>query len=187
MNTKNLLVYNSETLFEILSEIKPNLNLEIKNVSKENLNKVKIEKPENYLFITADSKDKIKNCLILDNLPQKISEIIEKINLNFLKKQFINQSKIEIGKYILDLNSRKIYLENIGLDLTEKESALLVYINSNKKVSLKKIQKNVWNYSSDLETHTVETHIYRLRKKIYENFNDKNFIEHDKNGYFLKV
>ena len=71
------------------------------------------------------------------------------------------------------------------MNLTEKECDLILFINDNKKVNLKEIQKKVWHYSSDLETHTVETHIYRLRKKMLKSFNDKNFIKYDKKGYFL--
>ena len=78
-----------------------------------------------------------------------------------------------------------IISNNISLDLTEKESNLLIFIKENKKVKLEEIQKKVWGYSTGLETHTVETHIYRLRKKILKSFNDHNFIEHDKEGYFL--
>ena len=185
MSDKNLFVYNSDTLFEILSEINQNLNFEIKNIDKKNFQELNLENSKNNLVITTNSCDDLKNCLKLDNLPQKISQIIEKIKLNFLKKKFIDQSKIIIGKYILNLNSRRLYFENTSLDLTEKESALLVFINSNKKVSLRSIQKNVWNYSFDLETHTVETHIYRLRKKIFKSFKDKNFIKHDKEGYYF--
>ena len=62
---------------------------------------------------------------------------------------------------------------------------MLIFINKNRKVSLKKIQENVWKYASNLETHTVETHVYRLRKKILEIFNDKNFIKNDRDGYFI--
>jgi DNA-binding response OmpR family regulator len=91
----------------------------------------------------------------------------------------------KITKYTLDLNSRKISFENNSLDLTEKESDLILFINSHKRVDLKKIQKSVWGHSNNLETHTVETHIYRLRKKILKNFKDNNFIEHDKEGYYL--
>ena len=111
--------------------------------------------------------------------------MLEKINLRFLKNQFNDQSEIKIGKYILNLNSRKISFKKVNLDLTEKECDLILFIKLCKKVNLKEIQKNVWNYSSDLETHTVETHIYRIRKKMIESFNDNNFISFDKNGYFL--
>jgi len=47
------------------------------------------------------------------------------------------------------------------------------------------LQLSVWGYSSDLETHTVETHIYRLRKKMSLTFKDENFITHNKNGYAI--
>ena len=72
------------------------------------------------------------------------------------------------------------------MDLTEKESNMLIFIDRNKKVSLKKLQENVWNYASNLETHTVETHVYRLRKKISKIFNDDNLIKYDKDGYYIK-
>jgi len=85
----------------------------------------------------------------------------------------------------LNLNARSIHHGGKSLDLTEKESNMLVYINTHKKVSLKKLQENVWGYSSNLETHTVETHVYRLRKKILETFNNDSLIKSDKDGYFL--
>ena len=77
------------------------------------------------------------------------------------------------------------YFKDKSLNLTEKESDLILFINSSKRAELKKIQKIVWGYSSNLETHTVETHIYRLRKKMLKNFKDHNFIKHDQYGYYL--
>ena len=114
-----------------------------------------------------------------------MNKLIEKLNIRFLKNQYNNQSELIIGKYTLDLNSRKIIFKDISLNLTEKESDLLLFMKNNEKVSLKELQKNVWGHSSGLETHTVETHIYRLRKKILKNFKDNDFIEHDKEGYYL--
>ena len=186
MSSKTLFVYNSYKLFEILNEIKENLNFEIHSIDKKNYTKIDFDEFDNYLLVSTNSNDDIKNCLIIDQLPKKLHYLIEKINLSFLKNQFNNQSELKIGKYILDLNSRKIYLENTNLDLTERESDLILFINSNKKASLKELQKKVWGYSSDLETHTVETHIYRLRKKMLQIFKDDEFIKHDKEGYFLK-
>ena len=149
MNSKFLLIYNSIKLFEILSEIKENFNFTIQHINKKDYKKLDFKEFENYIIISTNSCDGIKNCLTIDILPEKLSKLVEKINLGFLKNQFNNQSEIKIGKYILDLNSRKIYLENVNLDLTEKESELLLFINTNKKVSLKEIQKKVWGYSSD--------------------------------------
>ena len=185
MIKKTLFVYNSLNLFKILNEIEENLHFEIRYIDKKDFKKINFEEYENYLIISINIDEKIKNCVIIDNLPKKITKLVEILNLNFLKIQFKNQSEHKIGKYILDLNSRKIYFEGKSLNLTEKESDLILFINSSKKVSLKKIQKIVWGYSSDLETHTVETHIYRLRKKILKNFKDYEFIKHDQDGYFL--
>ena len=185
MNSKNLFIYDSIKLFEILNEIKENFNFEINHISKKEYQKLNFDEYTNYLIVSTNISEKISNCLVIDNLPQQINKIVEKINLSFLKNQFNNQSEIKIGKYILDLNSRKIYLEKISLNLTEKESDLILYIHSNKNVSLRELQKKVWGYSTDLETHTVETHIYRLRKKISDKFMDENFILNNKDGYYL--
>ena len=90
---------------------------------------------------------------------------------------------LKIGKYKLDLNSRKITLENLGLSLTEKEVQMIIFIKSNNNVTIRELQNNVWGYSSDLETHTVETHIYRLRKKMKDKFGDDAFIQNSQKGY----
>ncbi len=185
MSSKTLFVYNSKILYEILNEIKDYLNLEILAINDKNIGEVDFNKIENYLIISQKKQNKIKKCLVIDESPKKISKLLEKININFLKNKFVNQSELKIGKYKLDLNSRKIIFNDISLDLTEKETDLIIYIYKQKKANLKDLQKNVWKHSSDLETHTVETHIYRLRKKINEKFNDDKFIKHNKTGYSL--
>lgn len=185
MNSKNLFIYNSYKLFEILKEIKDYLGFELHHIDKTEYKKLDFKEFNNYLIISINHTDEIKECLKISNIPKKLSSLLEMINQNFLKNQYSNQSNIKIGKYVLNLNSRNIYLKSKSLDLTEKESNLILFINSKKKVSLKDLQKNVWGYSSNLETHTVETHIYRLRKKIFKIFKDDNFINHDKYGYFI--
>ena len=185
MNSKNLFIYKSYKLFEILSEIKNFLDFEIQQIDITEYEKLNFKKFNNYLIISTNCDNEIEECLKIDSSPKKIFNLLEIINLKFLKNQYSNQSNIKIGKYVLNLNSRKIYLGNKSLDLTEKEGNLILFINSKKKVNLKDLQKNVWGYSSGLETHTVETHIYRLRKKILEIFKDDNFINHDKYGYFI--
>jgi len=113
--------------------------------------------------------------------------LIEKINIEFLKQQFNSQSKLQINKYTIDLNSRELLLNSLKLKLTEKEINTIIYIsNSNKPVSIDELQEKVWSYQSDIETHTVETHIYRLRKKILNTFNDNEFIISKKDGYQIK-
>jgi len=123
--------------------------------------------------------------LILENIPIKFEKLVEIININFLKNKFLDQSHIKIGEYNLDLNSRKISLGDKILNLTEREINLIIFIKDQKNVTVKELQKMVWDYSADLETHTVETHIYRLRKKIKETFSDENFITNTKNGYSI--
>ena len=89
-----------------------------------------------------------------------------------------------MGKYSLNLNSRKIYNGDISLDLTEREADIIIFLKNSKKPSnITKLQTEVWGHNSKLETHTVETHIYRLRKKISNTFNDNNFIKSSKSGY----
>ena len=109
---------------------------------------------------------------------------MQTINIRFLKNQFNFQSDIIIGSYKLDLNSRSIIKNEITVDLTERETNLIIFLKkSSKPVKINDLQREVWGYGSELDTHTVETHIYRLRKKIKENFDDDNFIVSLKNGY----
>ena len=180
---KTLIIYNSPILFEILDEIKVNLKFKILVFEKKMMNDPYFNNPENYVLISSSNNDK-KNCHVLDG-PKKIEKILEQINVLFLSNKFSAQSSVKIGKYYLNLNSRTIHNDISDLNLTEREAELIMFIKNNKFVNLKTLQEKVWKHSSELETHTVETHIYRLRKKFLEVFNDENFIHHDKRGYYL--
>ena len=115
-----------------------------------------------------------------------INKLLELINIQLIKLKFNHQSNIDIKGYELNLNSKFFSKGNLNLKLTEKEIKIILYLNLKKfKHDVLDLQKNIWGYSSDMETHTVETHIYRLRKKISNKFNDENFILSDKNGYFI--
>jgi hypothetical protein len=185
MHSKILYIYDSIKLFEVLNEIKNHLNFAIKYIDKKDVNKINFSSSESHLVISLNFFDQNLNFIKIDNTPISIQKLIEVINLNFIKKQFIKQSVYNIGKYNLDLNSRVISCQNIHLDLTEKEVELLMFINQNKFATLKLIQKQVWGHTSDLETHTVETHIYRLRKKMKKIFQDDNFIGFENSKYYL--
>ncbi len=185
MNSKILIIYEYQILFEILNEIKKSLNFKIMQSKKNDYNEIKFDPKINYLTLSKEKVENINNVLILENIPIKLEKLLEIININFLKKQFNNQSNIKIGKYNLDLNSRKIIFKDKSLDLTERETSLIIFINDKINVTVKELQKNVWDYSASLETHTVETHIYRLRKKMKNIFGDENFILNDKNGYSI--
>jgi DNA-binding winged helix-turn-helix (wHTH) protein len=180
---KIVLIYNSPILLEIFEEIKNKLDFTFQIYTENIINKLDITNQNNYIIISHNSHE-IKNLHIV-KVPINIKTLLEKINLFFLAKNFSNQSSIKISKYTIDLNSRKISSGKKYLDLTEKEVKLIMFIQSNSVSSLKDIQEKVWNYSSDLETHTVETHIYRLRKKFLKIFNDSNFIKHTKSGYTI--
>ena len=187
MNKQNLIIYDFSELFSILNEIKKDLNFKLINVSKEDFSKLNLLKFNSYLVISKKEILKIQNQIILKNLPLKISKIIETINIKFLKIKFNQQSDIYLGNYKLNLNSRKIFDEYKELSLTEKEADIIIFLkNSKKSVSIDELQTHVWGHSSKLETHTVETHIYRLRKKISNKFNNSDFIKSTKLGYNIK-
>ena len=174
-------------MYNILEELPLDLNFKIFLVNNENSLRDKVISLNNYLIISNKKYSNISNQFILENLPINIFKLIEKINIEFLKKQFNSQSEVKIGNYTIDLNSREMHLKSTKLKLTEKEINTITYLSkSNKPISIDELQKKVWSYQSDIETHTVETHIYRLRKKILNTFSDNEFIFSKKNGYQIK-
>jgi len=187
MSSQNLIIYKFYPLYHILEELDLDLSFKVIYIDNDNLLNDKIKNLNNYLIISNKKDINITNMIVIDNLPIKIFKLIEKINIEFLKLQFNNQSQVKINNYIIDLNSREIFLNNIRLKLTEKEINTIIYLSKTiKPVSVNNLQENVWSYQSDIETHTVETHIYRLRKKILSAFDDNEFIISKKNGYQIK-
>ena len=185
MSSKVLIIYEYQILYELLNEIKENFSFELIKSDNKHFDSLQFESSKNYLVLSSRKHEKISRQLIIDNKPLKLEKLIEFININFLKNKFSDQSSIKIGKYKLDLNSRNITYKDKNLSLTERESDLIIFISDKKNVSIKDLQKKVWHYSQDLETHTVETHIYRLRKKMKDIFADENFIKNDKKGYSI--
>lgn len=187
MSVQNLIIYKFSSLYQILEEISSDLNFNITFVDNENSLNDKIKNFNHYLIASNKRYSNIDAQIVLDNLPINIFKLIEKMNIEFLKQQFNNQSEFQINKYKIDLNSRELLLNSSKLKLTEKEINTIIYISkSNKPVSIDELQEKVWSYQSDIETHTVETHIYRLRKKILKTFNDNEFIISKKDGYHIK-
>jgi hypothetical protein len=184
MNFKKLIICDFKELFKILYEIKNELNYEIIETTAENLLNISLDKKDDHLFIVKKLVKNLSNQILITSLPIKLSKLVEKLNIEFLKRNFHSQSELKIQKYKLDVNSRELFFKDKKIKLTEKESNIILYIsNSIKPVSIEDLQLNVWGYHSDLETHTVETHIYRLRKKILATFDDNDFINSKKNGY----
>ena len=184
MNNQNLLIYDLNTLYKIFEELKDSLNFNIVNISKNQINTINFADFDNYLVLTSQKDIKIENQFIFNDFPVKFSKLLEKINVEFLKQKFNEQSSIDIGSYKININSREIVLEKKKLKLTEKEIDTILYLSKNVgSVSINELQKEVWGYQPELETHTVETHIHRLRKKIKDKFNDNNLIISTKDGY----
>ena len=187
MLTQNLIVYKFSKLYHILDELRSNLKLNILFADNENILNNTIKNLNNYLIITDKEYSNIGHQFVFNNKPINIYKLIEKINIEFLKIQFNNQSEVKVSNYIIDLNSREMLLKNIKLKLTEKEINTIIFLSKSKKpVSVEELQEKVWSYQSDIETHTVETHIYRLRKKILNTFKDNEFIISKKDGYQIK-
>ena len=187
MKNQNLLIYEFDTLYEILSEISEFTNFNILKISKNEIKDVDLKYHSKYLIVTKNNNLKNKHQIILKDWPITFEKLIEFFNIQFLKTKFIQQSNKNIGKYKININSRKIYYKDLSLKLTEKEVNFVLYLSINKyPVKIEELQANVWGHHSKLETHTVETHIYRLRKKILKMFGDKNFIFTSKQGYQLK-
>ena len=184
MNNENLVICDFKILYEILSELKDDINFKIINLKK--ITDLNFEDQDNYLIISNKKIRNFENQLDLINFPTGISKLIENINIMFLKKKYNKQSEIELGTYKLNLNSRKIYKSKKSLNLTEREANIIIFLHDSKKpVKISHLQTEVWGHNSKLETHTVETHIYRLRKKIKNIFDDNNFIKSSKSGYTI--
>ena len=189
MSKQNLIIiYKFKSLYNILEELSLDLNYNVVFASDVDALNSKVANLKSYLIISSKIYLNIRNQIILNNTPINILKLVEKINTEFLKIHFYNQSELKLGNYILDLNSRELIWKNIKIRLTEKETNTIIYLSkSQRSVTVGELQKKVWSYKSDIETHTVETHIYRLRKKILKAFNDDQFIISENNGYQINL
>jgi hypothetical protein len=187
-------IINFNSLYEILDEIKENLSFKvIKSKSEEDFKKTPDLDTINFLIISKTSQKVLldnnitnKNFLDFNDFPLSLKKLLEIINIKLIKLKYNYQSKIIIKGYELNLNSKFFSKDNLNLKLTEKEIEIILYLNNTKiKRDVADLQKNIWSYSINMETHTVETHIYRLRKKISDLFKDENFILSHKSGYFI--
>ena len=197
MVKQNINIINFGTLFNVLNEIKDNFTFNIFNYKNEDefIIDLKNNKDITNSIIVVKSKSDIlhkhskideRKIFIVDNLPVEINKFIEKINILLIRQRYDYQSKINIKNYILDINSRIIMNKDCSLKLTEREIDIILFLSENKTPQkINTLQEKIWGYSSELETHTVETHIYRLRKKIKDVFNDNKLINSTKFGYTI--
>ena len=191
---QTVFIIDFNPLYVILDEIKENLSFKIikfeneedfkKNLDLDIIDYLVISNTDHKLLLNDYIID--KNFLYFNDLPLSLKKLLELINIKLIKLKFDQQSKIIIKGYELNLNSKFFSKGNLKLKLTEKEIEIILYLNDKKiKHNVAELQKNIWDYSTNMETHTVETHIYRLRKKISDLFKDEKFILSHKNGYFI--
>tara|TARA_B100000674_G_C37890304_1_gene938645 strand:- start:295 stop:849 length:555 start_codon:yes stop_codon:yes gene_type:complete len=181
MQKQNLLIHNSKILYDILFEIKHFVSFNIKPISNREIEEQSFHALD---LIISNDELKLNNQIEIQSKPIQLSKLIDTINLSFLKKKIDIQKDIKIGNYVINFNTRKLFKNKKFISLTEKENLIISFLNdADNAVSINELQKHVWGYKSKLETHTVETHVYRLRKKIQKTFNDNNFIKSLKSGY----
>ncbi len=196
MVNQKLYIINLSNFYDILDELKEHIGYEIskfnskeiffykyngKNISLENSILIVNEKEYNF-FVKSIKEDQI----IKFRPPVNIFKFIENLNVRFIQKKYQDQSNINVKDFFLNINSRELKKNKLTLKLTERETDMILYLNDSKKpVNVETLEKEIWQHSSDLETHTVETHIYRLRKKIKAEFGNDDLIKSDKDGYII--
>ena len=196
MTKQTIHIIDFEILYNIFDEIKDYLEFKIFHYKNEEifLNNNNLNLNDSLILVKSNKKvfsnnDKIdrKKIFSISKYPITIDKLVELLNVNLIKQKYNYQSNIDINNYVLDLNSRTITKNNEILKLTQKEIDIILFLNDYKKPQkVNVLQYKVWGYSLELETHTVETHIYRLRKKINDKFKDNNFILSNDDGYFIK-
>ena len=212
MSNSVISIINNKIFLEIMKEVRlfsefkithcDDLNFLNQDAKKGNQVVIYFSKREDFNNSIIDKFDSFPLIVVTNSLFPKnkfSSELVEQLKMPFsilefkkkliallAKNEFKKNSLITLNKYIIDKNERKIKKNELELQLSEKEINFLILFSKNKEpISRNLVLKNVWNYSSESETHTVETHIHRLRKKILEKFGDDNFIKNNNKGYYI--
>ena len=183
---QTLIIHEFDVLFNILIELEKNFNFKLKLANNDDIDELLLGK--NYTIISGNNKLNLNNQIKIKEFPIDIIKLIEIVNINFLKNKFNQQNSIKIGNYFINLNSRVMNRNEEKISLTEKETEIIIFLAKSKQpIPIIELQKEVWDHKSKLETHTVETHIYRLRKKIEKKFKDKKLISSMKGGYKINA
>ena len=196
MVNQKLYIINLSNFYDIISELKEHIGYEIskfdnkeiffdkyksQSISTENSILIVHEKEYDF-FVKNINEDQI----IKFKPPINIFTFIENLNVRFIQKKYQDQSNVKVKDFFLDINSRELKKGKSSLKLTERETDMILFLNSSKKpVNVETLEKEIWQHSSELETHTVETHIYRIKKKIKAEFGDDDLIKSNKNGYTI--
>ena len=196
MVNQKLYIINLSNFYDIISELKEHIGFDAfkfdnKDIFLDKLKSKNVSIENSILVVRENEYDFFAKNINVDQIikfkpPVNIFTFIENLNVKFIQKKYQDQSNIIIKDFFLDINSRELKKGKSSLKLTERETDMILFLNNSKKpVNVETLEKEIWQHSSELETHTVETHIYRLRKKIKEKFNDENFIYSSKKGYSI--
>ena len=208
MNNIHLHIIGSKFFYDLLNELDFNYSISfdknfkyndkdflVRIVFVENLQLLEIKKlflvniPTIFLLNNKDFLKKNKLTLLDFHIslstPIEILSFREILNILLTKYHFFKKSKIIINDYEIDSNQRVITKSKIKVKLTEKELELILALNNNNGLEKSFLLKNIWNRSSDLESHAFETHLHRLRKKINKFFKDSKFIIEKNSLYYL--
>ena len=189
LELKNYLNFNLKTVQDIsdIKQIENYLGIIIHEDAFKDKRLQDIFKNENINKIIIYNSKKVKEKESIEKLvlPATVDQINNIVMNNIVKKEFKINSSLRINNYKLDKNLRRLIKHDIYLELTEKEIELIELLYKKSFTKKKEILAIIWKYASDADTHTVETHIYRLRKKIKEIFSDESFIKNEKKGYTI--
>ena len=209
MNNTHLHIIGSKPFYNLLNELDPNYTFGTDDNSKYNDNNKSIAriifvKNVNLIKVKRYFQEDFPTIFVLDNheflkknklqllqfhvsliAPLEFLSFKEILNILITKYSFFKKSKIIVNNYEIDSNQRVIIKKGIQAKLTEKELQLILILNDNNGLDKSFLLRQIWNRSSDLESHAFETHLHRLRKKINKFFQDKNFIIEKNSKYYL--
>jgi len=196
MVNQKLYIINLSNFYDVINELKEHIDYELLKFENKEIffdqYKSKIISIENSILVVPEGEfnffvKKINEDQVIKFKPPiNIFMFIENLNVTFIQKKYQDQSNINVKNFFLDINSRELKKDKLSLKLTERETDMILFLSKSKKpVSVETLEKKIWQHSSDLETHTVETHIYRLRKKIKAEFGNDELIKSNKDGYII--
>ena len=196
MVNQKLYIINLSNFYDIISELKEHIGFEIlkfdnKEIFFDKYNSKSISTKNSILIVREKEYNSFVKYINEDQIikfkpPVSIFTFIENLNVRFIQKKYQDQSSVNVKDFFLDINSRELKKGKLILKLTERETDMILFLNNSKKpVNVETLEKEIWQHSSDLETHTVETHIYRLRKKIKAEFGNDELIISNKDGYTI--
>ena len=196
MFNQKLYIINLPNFYDIISELQEHISYEVSKFDSKEIFFDKYKKEsisiENSILVVNEKeynffvKDINEHQIIKFIPPINIFTFTENLNVRFIQRKYHDQSNINVKGFFLDINSRELKKGKSCLKLTERETDMILFLNNSKKpVNIETLEKEIWQHSSELETHTVETHVYRLRKKIKAEFGNDDLIKSSKNGYII--